>query len=102
MVCTPLKVAVAICAIGATATEFTCWKGGDFSGPITGTYTLTSEWTNARDCGSAKWSTDTNNANCIWIRGSDGQKSWSARTDDFPTNIFKDIGWDSQVREAGC
>lgn len=102
MLFAPLKLMVAICAIGATATEFKCWKSKKHSGPITGVYTLSSRWANARDCGSAKWSTSSNNPKCIWIRGSKGQKSWSARTQDFPTDIFKDIGYDSQVRETDC
>ncbi|KFY72493.1 hypothetical protein V499_07373 [Pseudogymnoascus sp. VKM F-103] len=102
MLFTPLKVAVAIYAIGTTATELTCWPKNDFKGPISGTYTLNSGWQNARNCQSARWSTGTNNPNCIWIKGSSGQKSWSARTNNFPTDIFKDIGYDSQVREAAC
>ena len=98
----PLKLVVALCAISATAIEFTCYKKTYHKGPVTGVYSLNNRWQNARDCTSAKWNSNTNNRNCVWIRGSKGQKSWSARSKDPPVDIYKDVGWNSQVREAPC
>lgn len=98
----PLKLVVAFCALGATATEFKCWKTTYFNGPVTGVLTLTNQWQKAIDCGSAKWTSSGNNNRCIWIRGSKGSKGWNIRTKDPPVDIFRDVGYNSQVKEDKC
>ncbi|TGJ85654.1 hypothetical protein E0Z10_g3125 [Xylaria hypoxylon] len=89
---------VLLLASVTNAIQLTCWKGKTFSDRITGIYDLNDSWQTATACNSAKWTADANDNSCVWIRGTRGEKKWNAHTTDFPTHIFKDVGYNSEAK----
>ncbi|KFY46974.1 hypothetical protein V494_00267 [Pseudogymnoascus sp. VKM F-4513 (FW-928)] len=102
MLFTPIKVAIAMYAIGTTATVVTCFAKDGHAGAVTGTYTLTGVYQDAPRCESATWSSTSGANSCVWIKGDSAEKKWSTGTTDYPVNIFSDVGYNSKLKEAAC
>ncbi|KFY15759.1 hypothetical protein V492_01775 [Pseudogymnoascus sp. VKM F-4246] len=102
MLFTPMKVAIAMYAIGTTATAVTCFAKDGHAGDVTGTYVLTGVYQNAPHCESAAWVSTTSSSSCVWIKGDSAERKWSTQTNDFPVNIFQDVGYNSKLKEAAC